>query len=414
MILLLAWMASACPKQVRCLQVPVHTRMGEIPLDVQVWFPEYEKKTEPLYFVVGGPGQSGVEVAGYIAPLLRSLNRSVVFFSPLGTQSNDWFPCDTQTPTLSALFDDVTTSRACLPNKGFLVDELGSMHVARHLHTIRETLGHEKMILLGSSYGTRVAQLYVQEYPSTVHQLILDSGIPLDAYIGVSSFAEDVLNERLGEAGKKSIDTIVQSLPARIQTYDPSLREVVWISIDKDDFFLILHRWVYQASDQERLNTILKQVVKGDWEGFLQIAKEALLDNYSLGTYLSVFCQEDLDGLCTKEANARFPFCAHMSKQCAIWPKPSQSSSWTLKEWDIPTLIVHGRFDHVSPPAYAKRIEQQASQSTRVEFLSEAHGVSLTKCARDVIRTFTSQKKIDANQLSCENKVRIESRTITD
>lgn len=414
MILLLAWVASACPKQARCLQVPVQTSMGEIPLDVQVWFPEYEKETEPLYFVVGGPGQSGVEVAGYIAPLLRSLNRSIVFFSPLGTQSNDWFPCDTQTPTLSALFDDVTTSRSCLPIKEFVVDELGSMHVARHVHIIRETLGHEKMILLGSSYGTRVAQLYVQEYPSTVRQLILDSGIPLDAYIGVSSFADDVLQERLGYEGEKSIDTIVQSLPARIQTYDPSMREMVWISIDKDDFFLILHRWVYQASDQERLRTILKQVVKGDWEGFLQIAKEALHDDYSLGTYLSVFCQEDWKGLCAQEENARFPFCTHMSKQCAVWPKPSEYPSWRLKDWDIPTLIMHGRFDHVSPPVYAKRIQKQAAQSTRVEFLNEAHGVSLTRCARDVMQTFISQKKIDANLLSCENEVRIESRTITD
>ena len=410
MILLLSWIAAACPKQARCLQVPVHTSMGDVPLDVQVWFPEYEKKEEPLYFVVGGPGQSGVDASRYIAPFLRFLNRSIVFFSPLGTQPNDWFPCDTQSSTLSELFDDSTDIRSCLPKEGFVVDDLSSERTVLHVNTIRETLDHKKIILLGHSYGGRVVQLYVQEYPHTVHQLIIDSGIPLSAHIGMSSFAEDVLSKKLDETGKRALDTILHSLPVSVQTFDPSIRESIWLSIDQDDFFLTLHRWMYHASDQDKLNSTLIQVSQGYWDGFLQIAKEALEDRYSLGTYLSVFCQEDWSALCAQEPSSRFPFCENMTRKCSLWPKPLSVPSWSRDTWDVPTLILHGHFDHVSPPSYAKSIQQHAVHGTRVEFFDHAHGVLLTKCARDIMYEFITRRKIDGNHLSCENEIAIDQK----
>ena len=414
MILLLSLMASACPKQARCLQVPVQTSMGEIPLDVQVWFPEYENDTTPLYFIVGGPGQSGVDASRYIAPFLRFLNRSIVFFSPLGTQPNDWFPCDTQTSTLSQLFGDVKTEPKCLPKKGFVVEEVNSEHAAQHVHRIREMLGHDKIVLLGNSYGGRVVQLYVQKYPHTVRQLIIDSGIPLEYHIGMSSFAEDILEKKLDDAGKRALNTILDDLPALIQTFDPSTRERVSLSIDQDDFFLILHRWMYHASDQDKLNQILMQVSKGHWNGFLQIAKEALNDRYSLGTYLSVFCQEDWSILCDQEPSSRFPFCMKMTKKCSLWPQPSSMPSWEAKDWDVPTLILHGRFDHVSPPLYAKTIQQHASPSIRVEFLNQAHGVLLSNCARDIMYDFLAQNDIDENHRSCQKEIHIERQQILD
>ena len=46
------------------------------------------------------------------------------------------------------------------------------------IEAIREAGGYEKLVLYGTSYGTKVALQYAQEYPSHVEALILDSVVP--------------------------------------------------------------------------------------------------------------------------------------------------------------------------------------------------------------------------------------------
>ena len=38
--------------------------------------------------------------------------------------------------------------------------------------------GYEKLVLYGTSYGTKVAEEYAQDYPSHVEALVLDSVVP--------------------------------------------------------------------------------------------------------------------------------------------------------------------------------------------------------------------------------------------
>lgn len=398
-------MAMACPKQARCLRVPVHTTVGEIELDVEVWYEQHVQK-EPLYFLVGGPGQSGVDASSYIAPLLQGFDRAIVFFSPLGTQKDGPFPCDRTVPTLRDLFDDSIAKR-CVPKDNFSVQDYSSIQNVHYLNTIREELNHTRIVLLGSSYGSRIVQLYMQYYPQYVEQVILDSGIPLDAYIGVSEYAEEVFRKRLNDRGTKAFEDTLVSLPVEIQVFDPSLHEYVSLSMDRDNFFLLLHRTMYRISDQESLNHMMNDAARGDWTGFMRVAKEALQDQYSLGTYLSVFCQEDWTGLCSQEPNARFPFCIHLSKQCTQWPKPERFPSFIVKKSTISTLILHGSWDHIAPVSYAKRLQEQLG-GTRVELFHQAHGVSLTRCGREVIREFLRKKKIDVHLFSCKKEMHIE------
>lgn len=406
MILLLSWMAMACPDRARCVRVPVQTSIGEELLDAQVWYEENIDK-EPLYFVVGGPGQAGTDASSYIAPFLHSFGRSVVFFSPLGTQKKGPFPCDSRSMTWADLFGDIRIDPDCIPQKDFAVEDYGSIQNIHYLNTIREYFHHERIVLLGSSYGSRIAQLYVHHYPQHVSQLILDSGLPLDAYIGVSQYAEDILNKRLDESGLKALENIFLSFPVELDVFDSSVQKYVQISIDKDDFFLLLHRMMYRVLDQEKLNTILWSTDQGDWSYFVRLAKEALRERYSLGTYLSVFCQEDWKGLCAQEPDAQFPFCTHLTKQCSQWPIPNKQSSFAVKKSTIPTLVLHGAWDHISPVSYAKRLQDQLG-GTRVEFLHEAHGVSLTPCGREVIHHFLHEKTIDVHRLTCRKEMHIE------
>ena len=46
------------------------------------------------------------------------------------------------------------------------------------IEAIREAGGYEKLVLYGTSYGTKVAEQYAQDYPSHVEALVLDSVVP--------------------------------------------------------------------------------------------------------------------------------------------------------------------------------------------------------------------------------------------
>ena len=46
------------------------------------------------------------------------------------------------------------------------------------IEAIRQAGGYEKLVLYGTSYGTKVAERYAQTYPSHVSALVLDSVVP--------------------------------------------------------------------------------------------------------------------------------------------------------------------------------------------------------------------------------------------
>ena len=84
--------ALACPKEARCIQVSVQSSEGEASLEVQTWYGKQKNTKAPLYFLVGGPGQSGIDLSTFVAPLLSGLRREIIIISPHGTQRENQFP----------------------------------------------------------------------------------------------------------------------------------------------------------------------------------------------------------------------------------------------------------------------------------------------------------------------------------
>lgn len=402
----------ACPAHASCLQVPIQTSLGLTKLDVQKWSPP-QKNAEamPLYFVAGGPGQSGLDVAPYLAPSLFTLGRDIVFYTPLGTQKeNNPFPCFGMIGSLQNIYSPEREVSGCVPKEGFDVSEYSSVRSAHHIEQIRQQLGDEKIVLLGSSYGSRVAQIYVQLYPEHVDSLIIDSGIPLHTFIGSSFVAEQIFRKRLGTSGMAIVDKIEKKLPEDVVFFDVSIQDDVMLHIDLDSFRLSLHNQLYRYSDQLNLYSLVEEIHRGNWDLLLRKLHHEQQKAFSLGTYLSVFCQEDWLLLCAQETEEFFPFCSYMTKQCRLWPQKSNREWGQRIEHSVPALILHGTEDPVSSISYAVRLQHDWPLSLRVEFTEEAHGVLLSSCGIDVLKTFLSVEDTkNANLPTCADMVRIYS-----
>ena len=407
MIVFLLQITLACPKDAVCTTVSVPLVEGLASVQVQQW--SYtEARHPPIYFIAGGPGQSGVSLAPYIAPLFAKTNRDIVFYEPLGMHVDSDFSCSAQS-SLEDIFSQQKTITKCIYPEGFVPLDYTSIQSAHHIEAIRKAHGHEKIVIFGSSYGTRIAQLYAQEYPSVVSAIIFDGVLPIGEYIGKSKTAEEVLHLVLKDEGMAMLHSILDSLHHPIEIPDPFIEDTKSkLFVQRESFLLALHGALYRTADQHALPNTLREIQEGNWVPFLSGVYKRIQEPYSPGLYLSVFCAEDWRMMCT-ENDSFFPFCSYISAECTQWPHVEMR--YDKKKSTIPTLILQGSRDPVSSPTFAKNVQKQFPNGYMVSFLEEAHGVSMTTCGRAIVHSFlNSQKAQDLDiRPSCRNKIHIDT-----
>ncbi len=138
--------------------------------------------------LAGGPGQAATPLlgafAGVLKPVLRT--RELVTFDQRGTGGSGLLRCD----GLTAPGSLASSVLAC-------ANEIGPGRVAyttaasvADVEAVRAALGVDKLIVYGTSYGTKVALEYAATYPQHVDRLILDSAVPPD---GIDPFQRSTL-----------------------------------------------------------------------------------------------------------------------------------------------------------------------------------------------------------------------------
>jgi len=146
----------------------------------------------------GGPGGSGLAMlAGFherdVIPerLLASYN--LVSFDPRGVGKSESVECAefglqeiSSNPVDQAAIELVhqqytSYASACSEKYGDYLTHLGSLNVVRDMDQIRKALDEEKLNFVGYSYGTRLAALYLQEYPTSSGRMVLDGALHPDS-----------------------------------------------------------------------------------------------------------------------------------------------------------------------------------------------------------------------------------------
>ncbi len=129
--------------------------------------------------LAGGPGQPALPFAEQFDEVLGPIaaTRDEIAFDQRGIGLSDPLSCHAfERPSLYHSFGELIA--AC-------GDQLGPDRVfyttadtVADIEAIREAGGYQKLVLYGTSYGTKVAEEYAQAYPSHVEALVLDSVVP--------------------------------------------------------------------------------------------------------------------------------------------------------------------------------------------------------------------------------------------
>jgi pimeloyl-ACP methyl ester carboxylesterase len=149
---------------------------GAISLDVRMQPPAHGAATDTILALAGGPGQAATPLLPGFAGALGSVldGRQLVTFDQRGTGGSSELVC-------SALEGPGSLSAEI----GGCASEIGPARIAyttdesvQDVEAVRSALGVDRLVLYGTSYGTKVALAYAAAYPQHVERLILDSVVP--------------------------------------------------------------------------------------------------------------------------------------------------------------------------------------------------------------------------------------------
>jgi pimeloyl-ACP methyl ester carboxylesterase len=128
--------------------------------------------------LAGGPGQAVLPlrefIAAAIAPALTS--HDLLLFDQRGTGSSDPLRCS----ALEGSAGGPQILERCALGIGPARADFTTAESVEDIEALRQAAGYEKLVLYGTSYGTKVALDYAARYPGHVEALVLDSVVPAE------------------------------------------------------------------------------------------------------------------------------------------------------------------------------------------------------------------------------------------
>ena len=141
---------------------------------------------EAIVALAGGPGQAALPFAEDFAHLLGPIaaTRDLIVFDQRGIGLSHPLSCHRFELDAGAGGGGAASEPAgrqvaeCAAQIGPERAYYTTAQTVADIEAIRQAGGYEKLVLYGTSYGTKVAERYAQTYPSHVSALVLDSVVP--------------------------------------------------------------------------------------------------------------------------------------------------------------------------------------------------------------------------------------------
>ncbi len=403
------------------IRIPVAVRRATAP----------EARPDPLLLAQGGPGGDAFEVYSLLVPNTEiAANRDIVIFNQRGTPyAEPELSCpetDAILPeTLAAteeegqrLYDEAID--ACyqrLLSEGIDLSAYNSLENAADVPLIAEALGYDEYNFYGVSYGTLLGLHLMRNHPEGLRSVILDSVVAPDInFISKIPESEDrVLSEVFGacEAApdcraqypdlEERFFALVRQYdenPVTLYLSDPESGQEYETYMDGAALRAILFQMLYVPRMSAVFPKVVADLEQGDTRYIEHMWPLFVFDQLiSEGMYYSVICAEDadidtskipVDSLRPEIAETAVDDIQTYIDTCARWQvdllPPSVDDPVVS---DIPTLLLSGRFDPVTPPAFAAAAAANLPNGTALVDPTASHGVAfLNPCANEVVSAF--------------------------
>jgi pimeloyl-ACP methyl ester carboxylesterase len=430
---------NSIPARCGTLKVPLDPehplKEGTIDLKVAV-VPALNRRSTapPLFLLAGGPGQSAMQVYVSLSSAFARINRNhaIVLMDQRGTGQSSLqsceFPEDWQVPDDPIPLLRKATAE-CVAKLGTRTRFYTTSIAVHDLDEMRAALGYDQIDLYGGSYGTRVAELYMRKYPSHVHAVILD---------GVT-YPQQAISAETPQDAERALNLIVarcmqtpdcaaaypqlpDELAGLLQKYGPQKTKVtiddpssglpLEIEFNRKILNVALRLLSYSSTQASLLPALIHEAAHGKLRPLAAqsvMNMRSLSDSLATGMQYTVMCSEDEPFLTSQMNRAEMAktyqgtdMVDAMREICALWPKgPVDENLHAPLNSDIPTLLLSGEADPVTPPVDAERAAEGLTRHRHLVLKGEGHGQLNTGCMPIIAADFLDNPVPDKLDAGC-------------
>ena len=400
---------------------------------------EPNPRPDPFFMLQGGPGDAPSFNARFYSRAFAEIRktRDLVLVDLRGTGKSAALLCpELGKPGGNGVYDadllSVPAVRACRARLEKTADlRLYTTEiVVDDLEEVRQALGYGPINLYGTSYGSRVAQVYMRRHPAGLRAVSMKGIVPASMAMPETHAraGEDAWRNLLSRCAKDAncsrtfttLDADFRALLARLEKDAPLLtlpagpdRPAATIKVTRGLFAEAFRNVLYTPEGSAQAPKLVRQLLNGDDRGLTETALSGrtLLggERLAAGFFLSVTCAEDVPYLSEKAdamAIGTFGGNYRLEQQraaCREWVRgPVSAAHRQAVTSAIPTLLISGELDPVTPPSGAEEVVRGLAKGRHVVIRNNGHPIGNAEaCIGRMIGQFLDRGSADGLDERC-------------
>jgi pimeloyl-ACP methyl ester carboxylesterase len=300
---------------------------------------------------------------------------------------------------------------------------------ADDLDDVRAALGYDRINVLGGSYGTKAALVYLRRHGEHVRTLTLEAIAPPDFLIplpfakGVQAAVEGVI--ALCEADgachaayselRQQYGAIVARLAGTAAEFDVRNQHV---TLSKEMFVSKLRNVLYVPQFVSVFPLIVQRAYAGDWSTYAAVVMQlaSLLDGaVARGASFAAICAEDVPALtpalirsATAGTDLGDSQARRYEEYCKAWgPVGSVPKDfYEPVRSKVPALLISGALDPGTPPAFAQATAKSLPNGRLITIKEGTHGTG-SACVDGLIAEFVRRGSATDLDASCVDQIHL-------
>ncbi|MEO8603989.1 MAG: alpha/beta fold hydrolase [bacterium] len=380
-------------------------------------------KPDPIVFLTGGPGGSGLAEGPGVAKAWRP-DRDVIFLDQRGELKSDPF---LSCPEIDAFMEstvglswlapetieqDAAVTRTCrdrLAAAGADLAAYNTTESSADLADLRIAMGIKEWNVYGVSYGTDLALQTLRDHPAGIRTVTLDAVLPPNinpienGWRAARESSTDLYDACAAQPkchaafpnGRAEYVQVINDLATNPRTVQVTNKAGQQVTVVIDAFKLSYTvQFATLIGNQKNIPLFIHDLAVGDGtQAALEVLNGAFPPDFnSYGLLWGILCRELVgrtDPARVSAAGKRelpdfpasvtdrpsmFPWAF---SDCAQWDVPAASAQVARRVTsDVPVLLTSGAFDGTAPPSYAADAAKTLKNSTNLVFPGIGHSAS--------------------------------------
>ncbi len=393
---------------------------------------------DPFVFITGGPGEAATQDFVLLARAFERMHekRDIVLVDQRGTGQSH--PLDCPSSETDSATDDADIEAEvyrCIQQLDADPRFYTTLDAVADLDQVRAALGYDRLNLYGVSYGTRVAQMYLAQYPDHVRTVILDGVVSPARPLGLTMASDaqralDLIFARCAAdpschgafpdlAGDlAALIERVDKAPVSVTIPHPTSGEPTRVEVNRSTLATAIRLFSYSPETAALLPLLVHSArATGDFSHLAaqaQIVTRRVEGSLRIGLHNSVVCSEDVPFYSNAAGLAEGEKRTYMGERykelerlCKYWPsRQVPTESLAPVRSSVPALLLSGEADPVTPPLNAEQVAATLPSSLLLVAPGQGHGIVTLGCTNRVAADFVEKGNLKDLDVACVQDIR--------